>query len=140
VVDFVEGTAPGLETAGFGVRLPAWCRGAGERRRLSITARSAGVSAGSPGRLTLDAVIRFDWELALGDDRLTPEELSDIAERKVPLVRVRGKWVYFSAEELRAVSQLLQDGLTDQRPMREVLQLAVCGGEVEGLPVEQVVA
>ena len=138
VIQFLETAGPELEKAGFGVRLPAWCSGKASRPRLSRIARVRDIGGGSGSGLTLDNVVRVDWELALGENRLTMEELSAIAQLKIPLIQVRGKWVHLSAEELRAVSHLMQKGAGEQKSLREVVQLAVWGGEVEGLPVEQV--
>jgi superfamily II DNA or RNA helicase len=51
-----------------------------------------------PGKVTdagfsLEALLEFRWQLTLGGDRLDPDEVSEIAEAKRPLIRIRGRWV-----------------------------------------------
>ena len=71
-----------------------------------LSARAV-VSAGKPKMksksiLSLDEILNFHWEVSLGDEKLTYEELQALAELKSPLVNVRGKWVTLSAEEINA--------------------------------------
>ena len=54
-----------------------------------------------PG-FTLDALVEFDWKVALGDNVLTEAELELLARLKSPLVQIRGQWVQVSAEEIQA--------------------------------------
>ena len=42
---------------------------------------------------TLEALLEFRWEVALGGLALTQEELDLLSEAKRPLVRLRGRWV-----------------------------------------------
>ena len=56
----------------------------------------------SGNRLSLDTLVDVDWEIALGDERLTSQELEALARLKAPLVRIRGQWVQMNAEELQA--------------------------------------
>ncbi len=66
------------------------CRPGGLRER----ARSApGAVTGPDDRVGLDALVDYRWELALGDEPLTSDELTRLAELKTPLVRLRGRWV-----------------------------------------------
>ena len=52
--------------------------------------------------LSLAEVVQFDWEVALGDEKLSLQELRALAKLKAPLVKVRGQWVQMSAEEIQA--------------------------------------
>jgi superfamily II DNA or RNA helicase len=137
VVEFLESVAPEIERAGFGIRLPSWCAGGSEHRKLSLIARAREMLDAGTG-LTLDKVIRFDWQVALGDDTLTADELAQIAALKVPLVQVRGKWVHFKADELLAIAKIVQQGPPEPKPIRELFRLSRTGGEVDGLPVARV--
>ncbi|GGV59941.1 helicase [Streptomyces griseoloalbus] len=59
----------------------------------------AGFAEG-PSFLTADALLAFDWWIALGDRRLTREELDRLAEANRPLVRLRDQWVLIDPREL----------------------------------------
>ncbi|MGW4029627.1 DEAD/DEAH box helicase [Streptomyces sp. NPDC004838] len=63
-------------------------------------AAAAGES-GLPSFLSADALLAFDWSFALGDQRLSREELDRIAEANRPVVRLRDQWVLIDPEEVR---------------------------------------
>ena len=91
--DFLSAAAPPLDEAGFGVLLPSWW----DRRRKLGLALSAytpvdGVVA-KASKFGRDQLVDFRWELAVGDDTLTEEEIAALAAAKAPLVRLRGQWV-----------------------------------------------
>ncbi|MFJ8660190.1 SNF2-related protein [Streptomyces sp. NPDC093795] len=62
---------------------------AGARTDDAPGARAAG---GAP-RFSLQALLDFRWQLALGGDVLSEAEMDELAEAARPLVRVRGRWV-----------------------------------------------
>ena len=53
-------------------------------------------------------LVSFRYDLALGDDVLTREELAELARLKVPLVRVRGQWVELDDRHLKAALKFLE--------------------------------
>ncbi|MFD7699667.1 SNF2-related protein [Streptomyces caelestis] len=57
-------------------------------------------SADGPSFLSADALLAFDWRFALGDRRLTREELDRLAEANRPLVRLRDQWVLIDPRDL----------------------------------------
>ncbi|MCE6997489.1 DEAD/DEAH box helicase [Saccharothrix sp. S26] len=48
-----------------------------------------------------DQLTSVDWQLALGDDPLTPEELDALAEATRPVVRLRDRWTLVDPELAR---------------------------------------
>ncbi len=64
------------------------------------TPRTASSDAG-PSFLSADALLAFNWSFALGDERLTREELDVLAEANRPVVRLRDQWVLVDPEEAR---------------------------------------
>ncbi|MFF4243297.1 DEAD/DEAH box helicase [Streptomyces sp. NPDC001822] len=55
----------------------------------------------APSFLSPEALLAFDWWFALGDQKLTREELDRLAEAGRPLVRLRDRWVLVDPEEVR---------------------------------------
>ncbi|WP_338899670.1 DEAD/DEAH box helicase [Streptomyces sp. TG1A-60] len=55
----------------------------------------------TPSFLSADALLAFDWWFALGDQRLTRQELDLLAEANRPMVRLRDQWVLVDPEEIR---------------------------------------
>jgi SNF2 family DNA or RNA helicase len=127
--EFLTEKAWGLEQAGFGVLLPAWWTGKGTK--LGLTARAAVKSPKLQGGsgLTLDALIRFDWEIALGGSALTLQELEALARLKAPLVKLRGQWVQLNAEEIQAAIELWKKKSAGQVPVRELIRMALGGAQ-----------
>ncbi|MGK5694371.1 DEAD/DEAH box helicase [Streptomyces sp. URMC 128] len=57
--------------------------------------------AAMPSFLSADALLAFDWSFALGDLRLSRDELDRLAEAKRPVVRLRDQWVLIDPQEVR---------------------------------------
>ena len=96
VEELLGGAATRLAGAGIDVLWP---------RELAreVTARRGGLGADEPPVATRtffggDAVLRFDWQLALGGEPLTEEEMDRLAEAHRPIVRLRDQWVLVDAE------------------------------------------
>jgi SNF2 family DNA or RNA helicase len=64
------------------------------------------------------------WELAVGDDTLTEDEIAALAETKAPLIRLRGQWVAVDPEQLRRGLEFLAREPTGQATAAEILALA----------------
>jgi SNF2 family DNA or RNA helicase len=140
---FLSERAPLLASAGFGVLLPSWWSKPRAKLgvRLSASARTQpGAVAGRSG-FDQSGLIDFDWELALGDHRLTAAELDELTKLKTPLVRMRGQWVQVDPKRLAAGIRLLRDDGHSQLSVGDLMRLAA--GDQEGpggLPVTGVEA
>ena len=64
-----------LEQAGFGVLLPAWWTRKGTKHRLSVQAHVKTPAMQGGSGLSLDQVVEFHWQVALGEEVLSREEL-----------------------------------------------------------------
>ncbi|WP_345155700.1 DEAD/DEAH box helicase [Micromonospora maritima] len=139
---FLREGAPVLHAAGFGVLLPSWWRRSSSRlgARLRARSRSApGAVATTAGGLGLDALVDYRWELALGDQPLTAEELASLADLKSPLVRLRGRWVELDPQRLEAGLKLLRS--SGELTVADLLRTGLSGDDQAGeLPVLDVVA
>jgi SNF2 family DNA or RNA helicase len=103
--------APVLEQAGFGILLPAWWR---ERQSLGLAlevrSREPVAAVLRDEAANLASIVDYRWGLALGGRVLTEDELTDLARVKVPLVRLRGRWVYLDPDRLAAGLDFLRRG------------------------------
>ncbi|HEX5597124.1 MAG TPA: DEAD/DEAH box helicase [Micromonosporaceae bacterium] len=109
---FLRDGAPVLHAAGFGVLLPSWWQRPGARlgARLQARTRTAPGAVASRSALGLESLVDYRWELALGDQPLSADELAALAKLKTPLVRLRGQWVELDAKRLAAGLRLLRAG------------------------------
>ncbi len=138
---FLTQKALTLEQSGFGVMLPAWWTRKGAKVRLTARARVKTPEMQSASGLSLDQIVQFDWEIALGQEKLSLEELRRLAELKAPLIKVRGQWVQMGAEEIRAAIALWKKKASEQTTLREIVRMALGGGETPGaIPLEGITA
>jgi SNF2 family DNA or RNA helicase len=100
-----------LEQAGYGVLLPAWWREPQSLGfALDVRPRDDVPRVLRDEAADLATIVSYNWGLALGGRPLTEQELAELAEVKVPLVRLRGRWVYLDAERLRTGLDFLRRG------------------------------
>jgi SNF2 family DNA or RNA helicase len=121
--------------------LPAWWTGKGATVRLAVQARVKSPKLASGSGLSLDDIVRFDWEVALGDATLSREELEALADLKAPLVKMRGQWVEVRADEIRAALAFWKRRTSEAVPVRRLVALALgAADEVRGLAFQGVAA
>ncbi len=130
--EFLSATAPGLEQAGFGVMLPAWWTRKGTKLRLAARAQVTPPAMQAGSTLTLDALVKVDWEVTLGGEKLSLKELEALAKLKAPLVRLRGQWVHMSREEIEAALAFWKRHGDAQTTVRDVVQMALGTASVPG--------
>jgi len=133
--EFLRETAPNLESGGFGVMLPAWWTRSGAAVRLQARAnvKSSAMKGGSG--LTLDSLVKFDWELALGDEKISRAELAALAKLKTPLVKLRGRWVEVSSTGIQAALDFLKNNPSGQMTARDVMRMAI-GANDAAIPLD----
>lgn len=134
-VAFLETHAQPLTERGFGVLVPAWWKD--RQRRLKARLKLGQHS--SQGLLGLNAVVDFDWQVAVGDQTLTLEELHQLAQSKTALVQVHGEWMQFDPLDVQAALRLAERHRRSQGQLQlgEALGLALAGpSDWEGLEVD----
>jgi SNF2 family DNA or RNA helicase len=94
---FLKESAWVLETAGYKVIVPAWWTPKG-RQRAKIKLKAKGKSASASKSKTksyfsLDQLVEYQYELAIGDERVTEKEWNQLVNAKSPLVQFRGQWM-----------------------------------------------
>jgi SNF2 family DNA or RNA helicase len=134
---FLINEAPQLSGRGFALFLPSWWSGKGTGLSLSAKARTKASKWKSASSLSMDELVEFQWEAALGGIPVDREELERLAALKVPLVRVRGQWMSLNAEELQQALSLLKKKAAVS--VRDTLRLALAGTtEQDGLTVKKI--
>ncbi|MFF9686395.1 SNF2-related protein [Streptomyces sp. NPDC014623] len=113
-------------------------------REFARSLTAAAVVRPAPGSATdgtsffdAEQLFTFDWQLSLGDDRLTEAEMDTLAEAHRPVVRLRDQWVVVDPALVRKARKR-ELGLLD--PV-DALAVALTGSaEVDGEQVEAVPA
>ena len=114
-----------LEQAGYGVMLPAWWTRKSTKVRLAVRANVKSPKMQGGSGLSLETIVQFDWEVALGDRKLTLRELEALARMKAPLVRVRGQWVEMNAAEIQAAIDFWKKKGAEKATFRDIIQMAL---------------
>lgn len=121
---FLTDAAWVLEQTGFGIILPAWWSKRGTEQKFHIKAKVKTSKLKGGAGLALSDLVRFNWEAAIGAEKLSLQELQQLAKLKSPLVKARGQWVELHAEELRAAINLLQQAKDSKAPLSEIIRMS----------------
>lgn len=93
--NFVYQAADRLAEEGVLIQLPAWM----ERRPEPLRTRLV-VEPGS-GVLSLDTLVAYEWQAAIGDRDIAPEEFARLTQARLPFVRLGDEWIALPPDELR---------------------------------------
>jgi SNF2 family DNA or RNA helicase len=136
---FLREAAPLLEESGFGVLVPPWWNKPGARLGARLRMHSKGADAVRTQGLTLDTLVSYRWELAVGDTPLTHEEFDALVSLKSPLVQIRGQWVQLDPEQIEAAIRFWQKRAGEREiSLHEALGLGLGAETIDGLAVEEV--
>ncbi len=141
--DFLRQVAPLLEGSGFGVLVPPWWNKPGSRLGVRVKlkpAQSQSADAVPKSNLSLDRLVRYQWELSLGDTSLSREEFEALVALKSPLVQIRGQWVQLDSDQIEAAIHFWekQEEAADLA-WHEALHLGLGATDtLNGLPVQAV--
>lgn len=126
-----------LKECGYGVLVPSWWNYQKQQSQLGLKLKVNSQKKGSSsqtGFFTLDHLVDFQWEIAIGSDIIPKEEFEQLAQMKTPLVNIRGKWVEMNDEQLTAAMNFLH--LSEKKGMTLAESLHIGLGQKDvGLPV-----
>jgi uncharacterized Zn finger protein/ERCC4-related helicase len=82
--------------------------------------------------IRLDDLLLFDWQVAIGDQVMSPEEYKKLIKNAAGLIRFKESYIYVNESDL----EKLHRQFTETKPMNayQLLQTALCE-EYEGSPV-----
>ncbi len=135
--EFLKESAWVLEDAGYKVIIPAWWTPEGRRRakiRLK-TARSDRFKSKSSaqGYFSLDSLIQYQYELAIGGEVVTKQEWLTLVNAKTPLVQFRGEWMELDQDKMQQMLEFWQSHAQSQPEMTllDLMKLAASEDELE---------
>lgn len=118
-----------LLEAGWQLLLPAWWEEASRKQprlRARVSSEAGNRSGGS--LFGLDALIDFDWRIAIGEADLSEAEFAELVARNERLVRFRGQWIQLDPHLLAQIRKAMArvDG-SRGLSFQDVLQLHLLG-------------
>ncbi|WP_233434660.1 DEAD/DEAH box helicase [Nocardia yamanashiensis] len=135
VMDLVAHGASVLQAAGVRLLLPRAWRVAAPTMKLQVQSPPATESA-----VGLQGLVKFRWELALGDIVLTPAEMARLVQSKSDLVQLRGEWVQADHRMLAAAADYVSGRTDGTETTMGGLFAELARQPVIGVPVEEVTA
>jgi len=132
--EFLREIRPLLREQGFGVIEPGWFGSSTSRLGAKLLLDSDPMAdpldpAGSPtvagaSQLGLDALVGYQWQIAVGDVTLSLKEFEELAERKTPLVQINGKWVEIRPEDVEAAIKFIRENPGGEMSVGEAIRMA----------------
>ncbi|HWQ66126.1 MAG TPA: DEAD/DEAH box helicase [Methanospirillum sp.] len=96
---FLSHDAPLLAGAGVDVLLPHWWM---EGKVRPVIRMQVQLPEGmGKSHIGLDTLLSFDYQIALGDDVISPEEFFEKADLKGSLMKIQGRWVAFDVSDVQ---------------------------------------
>jgi hypothetical protein len=155
VYELLRDARPILEESGVTVEPPEWWDSPMSRLGLRLMLESAelaefeaslgsyagemmadGADGSNASSGALGSTVRYRWEIASGEHTIRLDQLHEMLRRKVPLLRVRDRWIEVKPEHLRQAEKLLESDPGGRISLREALRLAFGVDEDKtGLPV-----
>ncbi len=123
IADLILDGASGLESAGIAVFWPSDLLAGGLSLRAVLTPAPASVTEGG---FDLGSLLDFHYELTVGGEALSPEEIDLLAEAKRGLVRIRGRFVAVDAELIAKAQERRSRRITAAEALGALL-----GGKLE---------
>jgi SNF2 family DNA or RNA helicase len=120
VVEFLRESAWVLEAAGYKVIVPAWWTPKGRQRakvRLKAAGRKPAGDKKSQSYFSFETLVEYEYELAIGDQKISEKEWRQLVEAKSPLVQFRGQWVELDQQKMQ---QMLEFWQTQQKENPEM--------------------
>jgi SNF2 family DNA or RNA helicase len=99
--EFIKSVAWRFEDSGLGVVLPPSLANRGDianRLGLKITAQTPDKKQ---GRLGLQSLLNFEWQLAIGGQTISQKEFNRLVALNSPLVEINGEWVELRAQDIK---------------------------------------
>lgn len=134
---FLQESAWVLEDAGFKVIVPSWYTPEGRRRaKMRLKASMRQKSGKSPTKsekksyFGLDSLVKYEYQLAIGDEVITPQEWEELINAKSPLVQFRGQWMELDKDKMQQLLQFWQVHGNEQ-PEMSVLDFLHRQAEIE---------
>ncbi len=135
--EFIKSVKWRFEDSGLGVVLPKSLEnrdGWANRLGLKITAQTPNKKQ---GRLGLQSLLNFQWQLAIGGQTLSKQEFDKLVALKSPLVEINGEWVELRPQDIKT-AQAFFASRKDQMALSLEDALRISTGDtqtIEKLPV-----
>jgi SNF2 family DNA or RNA helicase len=106
VYEFIRASAWRLQDNGLGIVLPPGLAPGAGANRLGISISAEVPKSNKKERLGLQSLLKFKWELAIGDKTISKKEFDRLMAQQSPLVEVGGEWIALQPSDVRAAQAI----------------------------------
>jgi SNF2 family DNA or RNA helicase len=140
---FLKEAAWVLENAGYKVIVPAWWTPQGRQRaKVRLKAKGKSPSGGKDKAkkyFSIENLVEYQYELAIGDEKISEQEWNQLVNAKTPLIQFRGQWLELDQDKMK---QMLEFWKTQQQENPELslldfLKLTASGDDSLELEVDR---
>jgi SNF2 family DNA or RNA helicase len=137
---FLKELAWVLENAGYKVIVPAWYTPQG-RQRAKVRLKAKGKSltgGGDKGKqyFSFDQLVEYQYDLAIGGERVDEQEWNQLVKAKTPLVQFRGQWLELDQDKMRQMLEFWKTQQQDNPELSLVDFLKLTAADEESLELE----
>ena len=106
VYEFIRAIAWQLRDNGLGVIVPPGLTQDNSEQRLGIK-MTASVNQRKGQRLSLQSMLKYKLEIAVGDRNLSKQDFKKLLAQKSPIVEIDGQWIALQPADVRAAQAVL---------------------------------
>ncbi|WP_036482345.1 DEAD/DEAH box helicase [Myxosarcina sp. GI1] len=108
VYEFIRSIAWQLQNSGLGIILPPGLASGDSEQRLGIKI-TAGVATKKRERLSLESLLKYKLEIAVGDRSVSQQDFQRLLDQKSPIVEIEGQWLALQPADVKAAQAVLSD-------------------------------
>ncbi len=134
MAEFLGQTKQILSLLGISVMIPKELKKMASPR-LTITANTKEGAASSISYLNLSEMLDFSWQIALGNNLLSPQEFRELVKSAGKIVKYKNEYILLKPEDIRRIQRKLQKPEPKMGSM-EILRSAITGeaGQADFVP------
>ncbi|MCY6489034.1 DEAD/DEAH box helicase [Leptolyngbya sp. GGD] len=136
--EFIMNTVWRLQDSGIGVILPeSLANRGGLANRLGLRIKASTPTKQKKGKLGLQGLLNFQWELSIGGQSLSKKEFDRLVAQNSPLVEINGEWVELRSSDIKSAQSFFA-ARKDQTTLSLEDALRISTGDtqtIEKLPV-----
>ncbi|MBD2125620.1 DEAD/DEAH box helicase [Microcoleus sp. ZQ-A2] len=106
VYEFIRASAWRLQDNGLGIVMPPGLAPGAGAKRLGISISAEVAQSKKKERLGLQSLLKFKWDLAIGDKTISKKEFDRLMSLQSPIVEVGGEWIALQPSDVKAAQAI----------------------------------
>lgn len=98
--------------SGILCRIPNWWKSRSSSIKLSVS-----IGEKAPSKLGFNSLVSFDISLAIGDEKLSTEQIEELLAETQGLAYIKGKWVEVDKKKLEDLLMILKKAESKKQPL-----------------------